>query len=364
MDKRRKPKTNPALFLADQSGAVAIIVAFLITVFLAVAAFAIDYGYFRVARTEAQRTADAAALAGARQMGHNLRSGQTYSDNVSDMALKTAEQNFVAGQAPVTKDLDTKIGKWEPTSRQFAETTVKPDAVQAVMTRKEGPETGGAIGTFFGRILGVNKVNTDATGVAALSGVCEKKPTIPLGIGMHWFTNIGANRGCTQIALNKTDSSCAGWTSLGTNDNAYKGAEEILTGKQQMPLVHAGTSVPFKGGVKTGILDALTARFNDRTYDVDNKTFNADGSVKTWNVSVVVYDDTPIYRDNNCGNPNGTYEIKGFAKVKITGFIETGNDKGPVGVVQCYIVEEGRGGCFYAGVYGEIPGLVNIPVHD
>lgn len=349
--------------LHNQSGAVAIIVAICMVVFLGFAAFAIDYGYFRVARTEAQKVADGAALAGARQMGHNLRSGQNADYDVTNMALSTAQRNLVAGKNPAADNLDTQIGIWDPVSRWFTQTTVQPYAVQVVMTRKE-EQTSGAIGTFFGRILGVNKVNSGATGVAALSGICERKPTIPLGIGMHWFTNIGANRGCTQIALNKTESSCAGWTSLGTDSNAYKGAEGILTGAEQMPLVHSGMSVPFKGGVKTGILDALMARFYDKTYDAANKTFNNDGSVNTWTVSVVVYDDAEIYKDNNCGNPNGTYQILGFAKVKITGFITSGNDKGPVGEIQCYVVEEGRGGCFYAGIYGEIPGLVNIPVHD
>ena len=48
-----------------QSGAAAILVAFLMIVFLGIAALALDIGYLYVVRTELQNAADAAALAGA-----------------------------------------------------------------------------------------------------------------------------------------------------------------------------------------------------------------------------------------------------------------------------------------------------------
>ncbi|MCE5264195.1 MAG: pilus assembly protein TadG-related protein, partial [Deltaproteobacteria bacterium] len=48
-----------------QSGAAAILVAFLMIVFLGIAALALDIGYLYVVRTELQNAADASALAGA-----------------------------------------------------------------------------------------------------------------------------------------------------------------------------------------------------------------------------------------------------------------------------------------------------------
>ena len=84
--------------IRNERGAVAIYVALTMVVFLGIAALAIDVGYTRVARTELQRAADAAALAGARQMGQNYHETIAPSTNVTTMAQGTASQNKTTGQ--------------------------------------------------------------------------------------------------------------------------------------------------------------------------------------------------------------------------------------------------------------------------
>jgi len=57
----------PKLF--NNKGVTAVVVALLMIVFLGIAALAVDIGYLKVSRSELQRAADAAALAGARMLG-------------------------------------------------------------------------------------------------------------------------------------------------------------------------------------------------------------------------------------------------------------------------------------------------------
>ena len=99
----------------------------------------------------------------------------------------------------------------------------------------------------------------------------------------------------------------------------------------------------FGGGTVTPVLNDLVDLFNRM------KT----GNPPSWTTAVIVYEDY-----GTCENPNKGYAILGFATVKITGIVTTGNNKGPVGEVQCNLAVDDRGGCFYAGTYGSIPGLV------
>ncbi len=326
----------------NQSGVVAILVAIMLTVFVGIAAVAVDIGYMMVARNQSQNAADAAALAGARQMGENYYDVIDPSTNVTTVAQGTAELNAVAAKNLAADNVVTQIGTWDSTNKTFAATSVDPDAVQAVVTRAKGL-TNGPINTFFAPILGVKNVKSGATAVASLSGTCTAGVGLPLGIGKSWFTNIGANKGCTQIAVNDTTNSCAGWTVLSPAKYDWKVVDAMINGTTPIPTLTVGETVNFGGGTVQNIVTDLLALFNRK----------ATGNPPTWTTDVVVYDD-----GGTCVNPNTGYVIIGFAKITITQVITTGNNKGPVGVVDCNVADQGRGGCFYAGTYGTIPGLV------
>lgn len=341
--------------MQSERGAVGILVALLMIVFLGIAALAIDVGYLVVARNESQNTADAAALAGARLLGENYHNKATpVTTNVTTRAQDTAARNKVTGQNLASDNAITQIGTWDGLAKTFdATTVVYPNAVQVEVKREPGL-TNGPINTFFAPILGVNTVNSRAIACAALSGTCSADVGLPLGIGKAWFTNVAANRGCTTIAVNSTYRSCAGWTNLSTTKKYdHKDVQKMLNDPTTIPKVNVGDIVDFGGGTTEKVVTELDALFRDKVKFAANKTFDAAGNVLTWTTTVAVYDD----RDS-CTNPNAKYPILGFATLKITGVTTTGSDKGPVGEVQCNIAEETRGGCFYAGTYGAIPGLV------
>jgi uncharacterized membrane protein len=360
---KMKKLFNISANLKSDRGATAVYVAIMLVVFIGMAALAVDVGYLMVARNESQNAADAAALAGARRLGENYYIPiSPVTTDVITVAQNTAAQNKVAGlnlSATAGDNVVTKIGTWDSTrTPRFVETATGPDAVQ-VETRRQGGTTSGAIGTFFAPIFKLidpaspDTVNVGATACAAISGICTATPGIPLGIGKSWFTHIAANRGCTQIAVNDTTQSCAGWTNLSTDKFKQQQVQDMLTGKTPMPTLHSGDRAEFGNGTVTPVLTDLDNLFRDKIKYRDQKTFDAAGNVLTWTTSVVVYDD-----GNVCIAPNAEYTIIGFATITITDVITTGNDKGPVGVINCNLAKEVRGSCFYAGTYGTIPGLV------
>jgi hypothetical protein len=329
-----KLSTNFKQRIKNNRGATIIIVALCLTLFIGFMALAIDMGYMMAARNEAQNAADAAALSGARRMGENYHVTLDPNDNVVTVAQDTAGNNMVAKLNLATGNVDVKIGTWGP---PFTETSVFPNAVQ-VSVKREG---GDGVGTFFARVWAKDKVNIGATGCAAISGTCNADLGLPLGIGKSWFTHTGANKGCTQIAVNKTAESCAGWTNFKSKFK-QKDVQDMLKNPTTIPTVKVGDTVDFGGGTIDPIIDDLKALFDQKKGD--------DGE---WTTSVVVYDD-----DNTCKNPVAPYQILGFATITVTGVVTTGNNKGLQGYVDCNIANEERGGCFYAGTYGSIPGLV------
>jgi Flp pilus assembly protein TadG len=337
--------------LRNDRGVIAVIVALVLVVLLGIAALAIDVGYLMAGRNELQNAADAAALAAARQLGENYKTGGTV--NVITTAENVGHENKTAGVDLAIADVSATLGMWDPsTTPRFTATSTDPFAVQVEVKRVTGTGTG-AVSTFFGKALGRNTADISAIATASLSGICTSANSLPLGIGRSWFTNLHANNFCTQIALNDTHSSCAGWSNLSSAPYKQQDVQDLLEGKTAIPTLTAGDTINFGGGTTTPILNDLIALFNDKTKYASEKTFNADGSVKDWTTAVVVYEDS-----GTCSNPTGGYRILGFSTVTITGFVTTGNNKGPVGTIQCNLVEQGRGGCFFAGTFGDIPRLV------
>jgi hypothetical protein len=124
--------------LAAERGSVIVIVAVLLPVFLAGAAYAVDLGTLRVAREQAQMAADAGALAGA---GDNL-------DGTVASATATTDANtFVqADDKNATATVTTPFNS-------------DPDAVKVVVS-KDVPLT-------FARFFGINDRSVSATAVAS-----------------------------------------------------------------------------------------------------------------------------------------------------------------------------------------------------
>lgn len=137
-----------------ETGSVLLIVAGSMVVLLAISAFAIDLANFYLARAEAQRAADAAALAGAKGF---VDSGCTTQGCVQggpqdamarQMAESTGAQNYVAGRPADITNKDVALNENNPNEPQVT-VTVKS-----------------AVQTFFAKIFGVDTANISAAATA------------------------------------------------------------------------------------------------------------------------------------------------------------------------------------------------------
>ncbi len=132
----------------DERGASLAIVAAALVVFLGMAATAVDMGMLYVARSQAQRTADAAALAGA----STLAQYPGREDLARASAIDIGDRNDILGERVVVQAGDVTF----PTTHKVR--------VWVYRTRARG----NPVPTLFARILGINEVDVAVKAAAEL----------------------------------------------------------------------------------------------------------------------------------------------------------------------------------------------------
>jgi len=362
---------------SDQGGAVAILVAISAVVLLSFAALVVDIGYGVVVKNQLHDIADAASLAGTRQLGRiytalpSYAAQQTYVLTAGDRAAIEAEVQDIAnkntaGGISITIDTaDIKIGQWDLKKRTLTVTDNQPDAVE-VTARRDGTANG-PIATFLAGLMGINTLSVTSTSTrnggpeaptAALTGISEVGPgeiDVPVGIADQWFKNKEAF--CDQnIQFYPTNSEtgCAGWTAFDLSPaNANTLSKDILQemppfGNYQAPGATAGvTQFEFIGGNVASALPDLKALYEaNRRPDASSPTGWA------WETLVIVYQST------SCSNPSGAVTIVGFSSVTIYNVLAPPDGQLIEGKVKCDVYEEARGGGAEFGTKGSIPGLV------
>lgn len=371
-------KTHKRLILRikDQSGATAILVAFVMVVLIGIAALAVDIGYVAATKNELQNVADAAALASARQLGAIYQT-MTYEEQqayvcdpsiIVPIAQDVAGKNQAGAQAITINNADVIIGDWDGNNLTLTPTLAQPDAVK-VTARRDGAANG-PITTFFAKIFGVNTVAVWADATAALTGQSTADPgdlELPVGISRYFFDTHECNSHIKFYPTNDPDS-CAGWNTFTTspaNDNTIR---DILEGSiTNLETIAGETMFEFTGGTLSNpTFDALLTLFQHNGYDVDgpvplfdsdgNRLLYPDGTPRNehmWETTVAVYD------WDDCSNPNTSITILGFARIKLTD-VQNAPNKTLIGTVICDYVEseDTRGGGGEYGTMGSIPGLV------
>lgn len=132
---------------SNERGATIVMVALAMTALLSVVALAVDVGMLLTAKTEAQRTADAGALAGA---GALINS---FDDDAFARAEaeRFGEMNAVQGAIEIDPDEDVDV--------DLVEYTV------TVRAHRDDTRTG-PVATWFARVFGINVVNIGADATA------------------------------------------------------------------------------------------------------------------------------------------------------------------------------------------------------
>ncbi len=162
------------MMIKNEKGVSAVIVVLLLVVLLGIGALAIDIGYLACAKNECQNAADAAALAGARQLGENYANKTDLSYNVKTVAATTAGKNKAAGQPVVLDTNNIELGTWDPATSQFTETGTNATAVWVKTTATPS--------TFFAKIFSILNMNVVTEACAIIGGPCEGEADIPFWV--------------------------------------------------------------------------------------------------------------------------------------------------------------------------------------
>lgn len=371
----------------NQRGAVLLIVAVSLIVLIGMAALAVDVGYVAVTRNELQNVADAAALAATRQIGsiYTERTPRmTYSqilsydctndaDLIRSAAIGVGSKNKAGGKSISVLPSDVQIGQWDLEAKHFTVTNLKPNAVR-VTARRDEASGNSPIRVFFANIFtlvgasdNVADVSVTAVATAALSGQSTIVPgelDMPVGISKGWFTNF-----CNKdIVFYPTPDGCSGWDAYEEKTSSAEQMREIIKGLIEKQILSGNTqctqeSECFKNNKTTPPYTTPGATAGETVFNF------AGGNAVAQNFDCLknLYDclqkdgkweaKLPVY-DLQCDkNPGQSYTVIGFATAVITQ-INLQPTKSISGRVVCENVEPGRGGGYYYGTYGSIPGLV------
>lgn len=150
MLKRRKTRSS----LDSEKGSVLLIVAASMVLLLAISAFAIDLASFYLARAQAQRTADAAALGGASAFVSSGCTAEGCSAGGPQETLARQQAEAVAAQ----NDIDGHPAKIQSNNITFTYPTPQEPQITVIAGR--------AVPTFFARIFGIKTMNVSAKATA------------------------------------------------------------------------------------------------------------------------------------------------------------------------------------------------------
>ena len=404
----------------DQKGATAILVAIVIVVLISFTALAIDLGYLYATRNELQNIADAAALAGAGQLGYIYKNGTPYDDTTHSAAViqkagDIAQANQAGGKTPIIiLPAEIQIGYWnrDPSDPSADPFTPYPDSDGhpdqdpfAVRVKARRDSTiNEKVSTFFAKIFGISSVAISNVATAALGGlshVGEGEVELPIAISYEWFDEDYCGQ---PIKFHPTSDSsgCAGWTMF-EGDKPFNTIKEVVEGMVKEEETGDGFESPeidfdeepvvffdFTGGdiaaLFTGAPSPLQFLFDEHKFfdprfpdDEENSVEWAGGD----NVSAVDDDGELIVNDSNepytlndgdwgrwhwetlvlvhadpCSdNPNQSIKIIGAAKTYVTKMIGP-PDKIIEAEIICNLIEFGRGSGDPYGTLGSIPHLV------
>ncbi len=293
-------------FCRQERGAVAPISAVYIIVAMGILALAIDLGHIFLVKSELQRVADSAALAGAlRFMTPNtgVTPGVMPASPDCARAITAAQavgmQNDTDGQQTTLANIAVNLGTWNGST--FVNTgCANPNlvnAVQAVASKTAD--------IYFGGIItGSNTINLSALAtvlVGSVGGLPPGYPTLPIAVDSDKLPSNGQK---LVLRLNPTPGDDGCWHTFFWQNPAASLVRDIINGDVETPLIKEGDYIKVKEGVAASDLQALGQKLQQNG--------------GTWDVVLPV-----IPPDSHTGYAR----VDGFAAVRMTLVESTGGDK-------------------------------------
>ena len=166
----------------DESGMALVYMAIGFMTFMAASTLAIDVGMFMTARSQAQNSADAGALAGAVALAKNDWDDRTPTGPAVQGAISTAKKNIVIGTAPSVLATDVTFPN-DPSGN--------PTRVHVKVYRTTGRDT--AVRTLIGPLFGMPTVDIAASATAEVSPANAMTCVKPFMIPDKWAENVDKN---------------------------------------------------------------------------------------------------------------------------------------------------------------------------
>ena len=161
--------------MRGEQGATLVLVALVLVGLLGMAALAIDIGMLFTARTESQRTADSAALAGAGEyIEQYFLSSSNSDDAIRQEAKDYAAPNVVRNESTTVLDEDIEILHGEKKVRVWIRNTA---------------ERANAVPTWFARVLGIEEADVATMAAAKVTGASGGDCLLPVALPDEWIDN-------------------------------------------------------------------------------------------------------------------------------------------------------------------------------
>jgi Flp pilus assembly protein TadG len=323
----------------EERGVALPLLAFSLAAAIGLLALTVDLGHLFMVKSELQRAADAAALAGAQRLFVPPGSNQVRPISLDCSRAMAAAQTL--GTANPTDaeplpggNLTIRVGFYDLNTKAFTETgcsnPLTVNAVQAVATKPVQLYVGGLI-------TGSNTVTLTARAIALSGAVGQVPPgtkTLPLAVDRDKLPSVGQK---LVIHLNPTPGDDGCWHTFFWQNPASSLIRDIIEDKVETPPLKVGDFIK----VKEGVDDASLKKLGDILR-------NKGG---TWDVMVPV-----IPGDSH----TGWVKVLGFAAIRLTLVDSSGQEKRIEAQTVNYYVAPGTlpGGSTYFGLFAGSPSLV------
>jgi hypothetical protein len=294
-----------------EQGVTLVILALMMVVLLAFVSLAVDVGYLMTTRNELQNVADAAALAGAGELGKQL--SEIADNDIVAEAQRVALKNKAAMQNFNLNENDIEIGKWDTKTHGFSPVDLRNANAVRVTARID------RLDMVFGKALALDNFEAGAT-----AAIPDLDVVLPVAISSYWFDrfdNASPERFSDQeIKFHPTGNidGCAGWHTFKDSPANANRLRNILDN-----LIDETYDVP------EIIANETYLEFIEEDVDIDltklKELFEKrrDPVTLEWKTAI------PVYLDDNCSNPKGSNLIVGFANVIITDIIAPSDAQSP-----------------------------------
>ena len=239
----------------EQKGVIAPTFAIFLVVFIAFVGAAVDLGLLYTAKSQLQAAADAAALASASELvidSNNDRAPEANYSGAQILATDYTEKNDLLSQKLTWLGSDSfEAGLWDVDLGDFASTgpSENPDDLTATRVKLERD-----VGTYFIRILGMDKVKVDASSVGYLgcpASVPAGEVDLPIGF---LSTELASLQQGDPITWNQDDD--VAWSHYIEGDHPDDNTlNDYIDKTKEIGEVHTGAP-PYRGdaGFKSNLL--------------------------------------------------------------------------------------------------------------